>query len=322
MIERILLDNYCGFDAFEWQPAAVNLLTGSNGSGKSLLLDALFGLAGVVSYRADPGLLFQPHTISRGSRGRKGRKQRIELDLGTSDGSYRYALEVEREDRDVVSVDERLSLGDSVLMELQAGILSKKGRQTHYFTGISGVREQKEPEIVGFCEALERIVFTSKSSFFPRIAGALRLSPSLDNFPAWFNETCKDREALGTTLESCFDVELETLLESGPIDPAFFIRLSSGEKALWVQRLIACLLSPSSVLCLDDPEHHMAFKEIRPWLEGCLQRIDRTGSQLIVTSHHPTVIDTLGATVHQWWLGRLVRSKTRSIHLQARTSGS
>lgn len=315
MIERIYVSNYRGFDGFEWHPGGVNLLTGGNGSGKSTLLDLLFGLTGIVAWAVEPVVLFRLDSISHGSQ---SPTQRVELDVASRLGLFRYSLEMEHDRDHVLVAEERLSLDDRVLMELRHGRLSKRAGEEQYFTGLSAVSDQEDSEIQHFCHLLKRFVLTSPCSYFPMVVGAqTRLSPDLKRFPTWFNVNSPEHSVLSRSVGEAFGVSLEDFLSSTePLDPKSFAWLSSGERALWAQRLIPCLLGPSSTLLLDEPEQSMALAEIEPWLMGCLKQIEQTGSQLFLASHHPRVIDVLGRHSHHWWLNRSAQGGGRRIHLQ------
>lgn len=320
MIERIALDNFRDFENFEWHPGRVNLISGNNGAGKSVLLDTIFGLTGVVVWGMDPSILFLPNSISRGS---DSKQQRLELDVAIAAGSYEYSILVEHDDTEMVSVHEVLKHNGETVLDLDVGVLTKGDHQSEFFKGLSGLKDQGEPQIVAFCEYLKRVVFTSRSSFTPTIVGAeQRLQANLLNFPQWFNRNKLGKRAeLQEALSSCFGCHLSAILGSQlKIDPKEFHWLSSGEKALWCQRLIASGLEADSVLMLDDPELHMALGHIQPWFQGLLERIEATNSQLFATTHHPELVDLMGGVADHWWLGKMRTGKGRSIHRQSSPS--
>jgi AAA15 family ATPase/GTPase len=53
MLTRIYIDNFKCFVNFEYKPAQRQLILGSNGAGKSSLLDALLFLRRIVELRQD-----------------------------------------------------------------------------------------------------------------------------------------------------------------------------------------------------------------------------------------------------------------------------
>jgi AAA15 family ATPase/GTPase len=49
MIERIYIDNFRTLVNFEWKPGRLALLLGDNGTGKTSVIDALWGVFALIS---------------------------------------------------------------------------------------------------------------------------------------------------------------------------------------------------------------------------------------------------------------------------------
>src|SRR5215510_11210423 len=90
MITRVYIDNFRCFTNFEIRPERVNLLIGSNGSGKSTFTDVLHRVVGLAVFgnTVDDG--FPQSTRTRWD---SRPTQRIEFDVGVNGGIYHYAVE-------------------------------------------------------------------------------------------------------------------------------------------------------------------------------------------------------------------------------------
>jgi ATPase subunit of ABC transporter with duplicated ATPase domains len=73
-----------------------------------------------------------------------------------------------------------------------------------------------------------------------------------------------------------------------------FSDLSEGQRtliALYV--LLHCAVGQDRTLLIDEPDNFIALAEIQPWLMKLLDRVDETGGQVILVSHHPELLDQL-----------------------------
>ncbi len=73
-----------------------------------------------------------------------------------------------------------------------------------------------------------------------------------------------------------------------------FDELSDGQRALvGLYTLLHCALTDHSTLCLDEPDNFIALHEIQPWLSRLADRAQETGSQVLIASHHPELLNQL-----------------------------
>jgi energy-coupling factor transporter ATP-binding protein EcfA2 len=73
-----------------------------------------------------------------------------------------------------------------------------------------------------------------------------------------------------------------------------FTDLAEGQRcliALYV--LLYCAVDKERTLLIDEPDNFIALAEIQPWLMKLLDRVDETGGQVILISHHPELLDQL-----------------------------
>jgi predicted ATPase len=54
-----------------------------------------------------------------------------------------------------------------------------------------------------------------------------------------------------------------------------------------------CVMRPGSTLIIDDPDLHVALAEVQPWLLTLVDRSDDIDAQVILSSHHPELINYL-----------------------------
>jgi len=116
VFERIYIHNYKCLVNFELPLGETSLLVGANGTGKTAVLDVVFGLRKLLAGEArvnDP-IAFHPTTLTRWQ---SDRKQLFEIDLIANGESYRYRLRVEhdRNERQSRVIEESLvSNGDTL----------------------------------------------------------------------------------------------------------------------------------------------------------------------------------------------------------------
>jgi len=72
--------------------------------------------------------------------------------------------------------------------------------------------------------------------------------------------------------------------------------LSEGQRALIaLYVLLFCALPEGATLLIDEPDNFLALAEIQPWLLQLLDRVDEVHAQVIVTSHHPEILNQMAA---------------------------
>ena len=79
--------------------------------------------------------------------------------------------------------------------------------------------------------------------------------------------------------------------------------LSDGQRALLaLYTLLEFARENYTVVCLDEPDNFIALPEIQPWLTALYDLCNENGTQGILISHHPEVIDLLSS--HAVWMER------------------
>jgi energy-coupling factor transporter ATP-binding protein EcfA2 len=73
-----------------------------------------------------------------------------------------------------------------------------------------------------------------------------------------------------------------------------FSELSDGERALvGLYTVLHCSVDNRATLCIDEPDNFVALAEIQPWLSRLSDMAEETGSQVLIASHHPELLNQL-----------------------------
>ena len=91
-------------------------------------------------------------------------------------------------------------------------------------------------------------------------------------------------------------IRMKPILPS--LKPSFAIfalsELSDGQRLLIVlYALLHFGLEADGLIAIDDPVNFVAIAEVQPWLATLLDRAEATGTQLMLISHHPEILDYL-----------------------------
>jgi predicted ATPase len=335
MLRRIYVDNYKCLVNFECRFDNINLIIGTNGSGKSSAFEVLRSLQDIVTGRS-PVKRFQGSTLTRWQR---RAVQVFELDIEGNGGLYTYRLEVEHEigkDRRRVKL-ERVTFDGGLLYlaelddRLNVHLYGDDHSEGPVFGG-----DWSQSGLAFLGELPENTKVTWLKRWFNEKLFCLQIDPlhieamgdvtetSLDtqarNFVGWYRHRLSSDMGLSTNLYNSLkdmygDGDFQGLMlephgfmvhmvarlgvqEDANGKPVFdrysFGELSDGERALIVLYTLLQLMSDSeTTLCLDEPDNYLALAEIQPWLLNLQDAIDSSGSQAVLISHHPEIINLL-----------------------------
>ncbi len=325
MIRRIYADNFRCLGNFEFQPKAMNLLLGDNGSGKTSLLEILVLVRDLVIGGSPAAALFASTKTIWDRRN----IQRFELEIEEPDGTFSYQLEIQHPPE---------ALGKPVI---KGETLDFNGKPLFRYTD-GQVRLFEEDHSPG-----AKFPFRPEHSFLPNLesqngklqvfkmfmAGinVFRLNPfALDpftqqdqqfleisgaNFPSWLRFLTAEKprakteceERLREVIPGFQNFRFQSMGDPKVLVVDFrregeegyhlaFNRLSEGHRILSILYAIAYgLLGSASVLCFDEPENFVSLVEVQPWLQLLRDLLEDRGGQLLLISHHPEVIDYLAA---------------------------
>lgn len=328
MFKRIAIDNYRCFTNFEFAPERINLLLGSNGSGKSSLFDLMAAVVDLVVGAAEIGEVFPSSTLTRWDR---RDRQRVELEVEGDGGLYRYNLVVAHdvEHERAVIESERVIRDGKTLFSFEGGTV-----RLHRNDGTAGasfafrgnrsflaqIEERPETkDLRWFLEYLAK-VWTLRLNAREMASFSLEENETLarngSNFASWYRHISQESPERIHTLWAALkpvvpgfqalklistggkgrarDLVTSMSTSGTPYD-VDFDELSDGQRALVVlYALLTGFDHEEGCLMLDEPEAHVGLSEIQPWLVELDDRfIDR--GQVFVASHHPNVIDYMSA---------------------------
>jgi ABC-type transport system involved in cytochrome c biogenesis ATPase subunit len=330
MLTKIYIDNFRSLVNFEFEPGPVCLILGANGSGKSTLLEALWRLREVLVGGHSVYMVFQKTSLTRWE---SRTVQTFEATVDGNGGRYVYRLEIEQHTgfRSAEIAIEALYFDGNPLFLFKNGEVtlyrddhsegpkypSDEGR-----SGLSNVPSRPDfTKLSWFKDWMSSLCLAivgsemELSSREPSPRPDLRLA----NFASWYRHLLdKDFSAVQNLTEALragviegFEamllvkesesshklwVELKVGSEHGAESTPRFAdwELSDGQRVLIkLYALAFCAMKPDTTLFLDDPVTDVGLAEIQPWLTALLARADDIGAQVLLTSHHPELINYL-----------------------------
>jgi len=341
VIERVYIDNVWSYVNFEWRPGPLAILLGSNGAGKTALLDILRLVQGLLGGSMLVGAAFGPDSRTQWDL---RHEQTVELDVRGKDGLYRYRLVVLHDPKapgKPTIAKERLTFDDRPLAELEGGELrvfeddgSPKGasfRVKATRSGIGALEPSPDDERLGwFKDWIWRLwlLRPDPRAMDPKVEGEETdwLVPTLSNFAAWYTRQLAIKPGsmfkANMALSKILPGYIELHEQQGHLRARFgdevenqsyrFDYLSDGQRALialYVLRYAVAL--PGKTLVIDEPDNYVALREIQPWLMELTDlALRKDGPQIWLISHHPEVLNLL-ARDYGWLFYREGAGPTR-----------
>ncbi len=333
MLSRLYIDNYRCFVNFELRFQQKQLILGINGTGKSAFVDVLRALRdfAVVGYKVHE--IFPAETRTRWqSLSRQSFEVEVNGEDGhfvytlwveSADDPRQCRVLKESLDLDekplLLFQDDQVHLFDdnhvkktTYPFESNRSALTvlgprKSSRKLSWFKdwldkvycirinpaqmGAESEEEEEYPDdnLENFASWYAHIIQEQTSSF-------LDLQRALQNVIGGFDSLELKKSGRKRILRAVFSQASEDGSASRRKDRVEldFDELSDGQRALVaLYTLLYCVVGPASTICLDEPENFLALAEIQPWLFALSDRIEETGAQAILISHHPELIDLL-----------------------------
>lgn len=341
MLTHFYADNFRCLVNFELKLDRINLLMGDNGSGKSTVFEVLRRIQAFVAGDLKVNEAFPTQDLTRWMD-RNIQDFRIVLKLSDSSGAPRmvsYHLVIEhdvagkrcRVKKEILSV-----LGQS-LFEFENGEV-RLYRDDHspgpvypYDWTLSGLAViQARPDntlLTAFKKSLAGFVIASILPSHMDTESreeAARLDPHMGNFVSWLRRL--SHEHMGALMNVFAELKsvipgfdsfnfktvaedtksLTVMFDKGADGKSFqfgFGELSDGQRVLVALYCLIHVLSRDGLsLFLDEPDNYVALREIQPWLTALGDACGENFEQAVLISHHPEVIDYLGAAKGRWFV--------------------
>jgi predicted ATPase len=333
MLKRIYIDNFRCFVNFELVLDQQQLILGVNGTGKSTLLDALRAVKALITGDGQADVLFP---YSSRTRWQSLPQQTFELELEL-DASYRFRLELDswgrpektRIKREVVFCQEQPVFE---FVEGEVHLFNNQFQQkvTYPFDWFRSALAtvQPRPENARLMEFKKWIKTLHCLELNPHNMSKLtereepEPAPDMSNFVSWYRHVSQEQGGAASKLQTNLSQVLQgleslDLKEAGAGSrilaanfsfpssvnalagyPVAFDELSDGQRVLIaLYALLNFAVSGNACLFLDEPENYVAIPEIQPWLMELRDRIEDSGGQVILISHHPEMINYLAPEI-------------------------
>ena len=119
---------------------------------------------------------------------------------------------------------------------------------------------------------------------------------SYSEFAAWYDRCTQadpDPDRIAQLIDKIAEGLPEYKVWVAQKDPwGEMARASRGQQTLVVLYSLLFAASPTCLVCLDNPEMHLALYEVQPWLAE-LDECGRDLPQVLLTTHHPETINYL-----------------------------
>jgi energy-coupling factor transporter ATP-binding protein EcfA2 len=328
MLTKIYIDNFRSLVNFEFEPGPVCLILGANGSGKSTFHEALWRIREVLVGGYPVYGVFKETSQTRWE---SRTVQTFEVTVDGNGGRYVYRLKIELYGAPMPEIAlESLSFDGKPLFLFKRWEVilyrddhsegpkypSDGGR-----SGLSNVPPREDhTKLTWFKDWMASLCLAIVDSEMEMSSRQESPRPDLHqwNFSSWYRHLLQEDpnavrsliEALRAGVIEGFDamplvkesetnrrlcVDLKVDSEGGGETVRFAdLELSDGQRVLIkLYALAYCAMKPGTTLFLDDPVTHVGLGEIQPWLTTLLDRADDIGAQVLLTSHHPELINYL-----------------------------
>jgi len=317
---RLKIEGFRCFDSLELRFGSSQLLIGVNGTGKSTILDALHLLRRFILSGDKASLVFPRDSHNRWlSSGKVG----FEFDISAGSDTFGYRLHLDDWDDKVLVSTECLNINGQSWFNFN-------GRPGEAYASVKTNGESRQfladPERSGLSSILAASALPPAFDSWLRNLVCVQPKPSamgsisdrpepypargLENFASWFRDASAVaqknlNEKLQEALSGFNRIKLKNIsgttkaltvaFQSMNREAVFtFEELSDGQRVLIaLHALIHLGLKQGSTLCIDEPDNFIALAEIQPWLIELMDQAEEVGSQLIIASHHPELINQM-----------------------------
>lgn len=335
MLKQLYVDNYRCLVNFHLDLQELTLLVGLNGSGKSSVLAIVFALrklligAGRIS---DPDA-FPTKSLTRWQARQRKALQIFEIVVALDDATdAKYRLEIEHEVEEVGGrariLLEYLTLDEKPLFEFRHGEVQLY-RDNHSpgpkygadwtESALARVAPRSDNKFLSrfldLIRAMSLCALNPKAFMVESRSEDEYLEPDGRNFASWYRHQSQQRqdlipkvvEALRKVIPDFQSIRLEKVgsearrfvvdleIQDGRRYDLGLDELSDGQCILIALYSLLYLVDETGIVFLDEPTNYLALSEIQPWLMALADTCGARPRQAVLCSHHPELIDYLGA---------------------------
>ena len=335
MLTRIYIDNFRCLVNFELRLDRLNLLLGDNGAGKTTVFDVLQRLQRFVTGSARVSSVFPARDLTRWqSSGQQRFELELQIDQATYTYSLtvEHAADLRRmrigQEKLLMNGMPLFELnveGNEATAQLYHDDFTAGPRYPFDWSqsGVGSLPERDDNKsLTVFRRELKRFIIASPCP--PPMVNESReeediLSGHMENFVSWFRWLSQEHQGgvfnacqeLGKVLPGFTSFSLKEVGENTRVLKALFRQpseagrkiisfdfgeLSDGQRALIIlYAMVFGLANQGLHLFLDEPDNYVELREIQPWLALLSASVGESIEQAVLISHHPEVIDYLGA---------------------------
>ncbi|TRW92888.1 AAA family ATPase [Candidatus Methylobacter oryzae] len=331
MLKRLYVHNYKCLVNFEINfDKDISLFLGANGSGKSTVFEVLTKLRRVIIDEEKIENVFNKYHITRwlDESERKNVNIHFELDIEIGESIYKYKLVLWHLyviSDDIMMSEESLYHNNKMLIESKDGKTSvisfKENEELLLDITRSGINRYLSFYAKEFLQYLRTLLVVRINPY--EMASSIskanaEVKTDFSNYAEWFSHLNeKNRRGVSEFEKAMRDIipgfdyfridqagqakVLQVDFENNGIITYYFNELSEGQKVLIALYSVIYCAPESSLICIDEPENFLALPEIQPWLNALREQCRERNMQVLLISHHPSLINFLAAGSGYWF---------------------
>lgn len=329
MITRFYAHNFMTLVNFSVQLSDLNVIIGSNGTGKSALFSAICRVRDFLGSTGDVQAIFPPHSRNRWS-GNSISEFELEMTIEGDAYTYRLAIEHAQDQRKSRVISETLHVSNLPLFEFREGIVQlyrdnhTQGPSFHSDWERSAMAIIAEgpdnKRLTSFKKSMSRIICIKPDPFRMVSLSESEISMldiSMSSVASWIRYLVQDVEVaidiqqnlawLMPSIASFSFADLgagrrmlmvKAASTDGPIVLAFE-ELSDGQKVVFgLIAVIEYARRNNAIVLFDEPDNFVAPNIVNLWFSTLQDSTYGEQSfQAIVITHHPHIMDIMSVDV-------------------------